>query len=116
MLSQIRNRSKARRETSEDFQKVNKRIAKYQEQKERKSLSLQEKVFMAEREDLEGEEEALKDALEDNDTDDDHVVKRDYYFDEALAIALDYVQLLQTGQIAATDNNPQESLELAPQP
>jgi carboxyl-terminal processing protease len=116
MLSQIRNRSKARRETSEDFQKVNKRIAKYQEQKERKSLSLQEEVFMAEREDLEGEEEALKDALEDNDTDDDHVVKRDYYFDEALAIALDYVQLLQTGQIAATDNNPQESLELAPQP
>lgn len=116
MLSQIRNRSKARRETSEDFQKVKKRIAKYQEQKERKSLSLQEEVFLAEREEMEDEENALKDALEDSDTDDDHVVKRDYYFDEAMAIALDYVQLLQTGQIAATEKNPQGSrIELAPQ-
>jgi hypothetical protein len=57
---------------------------------------------MAERADLEKEEDALKEALEEDETDDkDAVVKRDYYFDETMAIAIDYVQLLQTGQIAA---------------
>ena len=102
MIGQIHNRSKQRQKSSEDFQKAVERITKYQEQKERKSISLKEDVFMAERADLEKEEDALKEALEEDETDDkDAVVKRDYYFDETMAIAIDYVQLLQTGQIAA---------------
>ncbi len=102
MIGQIHNRSKQRQQSSEDFQKAVERITKYQEQKERKSISLKEDVFMAERADLEKEEDALKEALEEDETDDkDAVVKRDYYFDETMAIAIDYVQLLQTGQIAA---------------
>jgi hypothetical protein len=61
---------------------------------------------MAERADLEKEEDALKEALEEDETDDkDAVVKRDYYFDEAMSIAIDYVQLLQTGQIAAAEKS-----------
>ena len=106
MIGQIQNRSKQRQQSSDDFQKAVKRIAKYQEQKERKSISLKEDVFMAERADLEKEEDALKEALEEDETDDkDAVVKRDYYFDEAMAIAIDYVQLLQTGQIAAAEKS-----------
>ena len=107
MIGQIHDRSKQRQELSEDFQKAEKRIAKYQEQKDRKSLSLKEDVFMADRSDLDEEEEAIKKSLLESDTDnDDEVVKRDYYFDEALAIAIDYAALLETGQFAAIDNNP----------
>ena len=62
---------------------------------------------MADRSDLEEEEEAIKKSLVESDTDnDDEVVKRDYYFDEALAIAIDYAALLETGHFAAIDNNP----------
>jgi carboxyl-terminal processing protease len=106
MIGQIHNRSKQRQQSSEDFRKAGERITKYQEQKDRKSISLKEDVFMAERADLEKEEDALKEALEEDKTeDDDAVVKRDYYFDEAMAIAIDYVQLLQTGQIAAAEKS-----------
>ena len=99
MLDKIREQSEIRCDASKDFQKVENNIAKYLEQKERKSVSLKEDVFMADRKDA--EEDLLKEALEEED--DDQVVNRDFYFDEALAIAIDYAQFLKTGQLAKTD-------------
>ena len=104
ILERIRTRSKERRADSDDFQKVEKTIAKYLEQKDRKSVSLKEDVFMADRDDA--EEDALKDAFED---DDDQVIDRNFYFDEALAIALDYTQLLKNGQFANTEDPDKKS-------
>jgi carboxyl-terminal processing protease len=106
MLNRLRKRSADRCKSSEDFQKVEKTIAKYLEQKDRKSVSLKENIFMADREDA--EEDALKEAFEDDD-DDDQVIDRDFYFNEAMAIALDYAQFLKNGQLATTDNPEQKS-------
>ena len=54
------------------------------------------------------EEDALKEALEEDD--DDQVIDRNFYFDEAMAIALDYAQFLKNGQLATTDK-PEQKLE-----
>ena len=106
MLDRLRKRSEDRCKNSEDFKKVEKTIAKYLEQKDRKSVSLKEDVFMADRGDA--EEDALKEALEEDD--DDQVIDRNFYFDEAMAIALDYAQFLKNGQLATTDK-PEQKLE-----
>ena len=106
MLDRLRKRSEDRCKNSEDFKKVEKTIAKYLEQKDRKSVSLKEDVFMADRGDA--EEDALKEALEEDDA--DQVIDRNFYFDEAMAIALDYAQFLKNGQLATTDK-PEQKLE-----
>ena len=59
---------------------------------------------MADRDDA--EEDALKDAFKD---DDDQIIDRNFYFDEALAIALDYTQLLKNGQFANTEDPEKKS-------
>ncbi len=99
LLQQIKARSAERVNVSDDFKKVGEQIAKYEEQKKRKTISLNEEKFMAEREELDAEKDKLE---EDQNEDDEHVVNRDYYFDEALNITVDYVQLLTNGRIAAT--------------
>ena len=99
IVDKIRKQSETRCTTSEDFQEVEKNIAKYLEQKERKSISLQEDVFMADHKDA--EDDLLKEVFEEGD--EDQVVDRDFYFNEALAIAIDYAELLKTGQLAKTD-------------
>ncbi|MFP6658682.1 MAG: carboxy terminal-processing peptidase, partial [Pirellulales bacterium] len=96
MIGQMKKRSEQRCAESEDFKKMLDRIAKYKSQKARKSISLNEKQFIAERNSLDDGDED-----EDEDEDEDPVVKRDYYFNEALAITVDYVQLLTSGNVAA---------------
>ena len=105
MLDRLRKRSADRCKSSEDFQKVEKTIAKYLEQKDRKSVSLKENIFMADREDA--EEDALKEAFEEDD--DDQVIDRDFYFDEVMAITLDYAQFLKNGRLATMDKPEQKS-------
>jgi len=101
MIAELTKSSSQRLAASEDFQKVQKRVEKYLAQKQRKRISLNEEKFLAERADLEDEEERIRKELNDDDPD-DTVVDRDYYFNEALGITLDYVQLLTQGKIAAT--------------
>ena len=103
MIGTLKMRSAARQKSSEDFRKLQNRIAKYKQQKARKSVPLNEKEFMAQRADLEEEEEKLK-SLDPMNKDDDVVFARDYYSNEALAITIDYTQLLETGKIAVTAN------------
>ncbi|MDH3718100.1 MAG: carboxy terminal-processing peptidase, partial [Planctomycetota bacterium] len=104
MVAQLRQRSEQRRAAAEDFQKLEKRIAKYKAQKERKSISLQEDKFFAEREALEDEEEKLREGLVGDDKDeDDSIFERNYYNNEALDITVDYVKLLSGGRLAARE-------------
>jgi carboxyl-terminal processing protease len=92
MVEELRARSKQRVTASPDFQKAMKTIERYKQQKERKRVSLNESKFLAERAELnaEKEEENQFDQLDDPNR---PVVKRDYYFNEALAVTLDYLEL-----------------------
>jgi hypothetical protein len=55
---------------------------------------------MAEWADLGDDEDEEK--LEEKEGEDRPVIDRNYYFNEALAVTLDYLNLLQKGKIAAT--------------
>ncbi len=109
VVNELRSRSSQRVQKSEDFQKVEKKIARYKEQKERKSVSLNQEKFMADRAELnaEKEEESEFDKLEESKG---AAIKRDFYFNEAIAIAVDYLQLSQTPAAASGVAHGQRSI------
>jgi carboxyl-terminal processing protease len=93
LLEELRKRSNARMSGSEDFQKVTADIKKFNDQKEKKSISLNREKFLAERSELtpEKQEEETFEELNDPQR---PVVKRDYYFEEVLGITTDYATML----------------------
>ncbi|MBL9125555.1 MAG: carboxy terminal-processing peptidase [Planctomycetaceae bacterium] len=96
MLNQLRDLSKRRIEQSPDFQKVQEKIAKYEQQKRRKTVDLNEEKFLAERKELNAEKEEEKQYEE---MQKDHpVVVRDFYFNEALNITADYLRVFRIAQ------------------
>lgn len=99
IIQAVESRSKARISESEDFAKLIENIERYKAQKEKKKVSLNEEEFFAERAELDAEKEEEK-QLEEQIQPDDEVIKRDFYFNEVLAITSDYFRLLQTNQIA----------------
>lgn len=92
VVDQLRRRSMERRANSTDFQKVDKDIQRYLAQKKRKTVTLNEAKFMADRAELDArkEEEKKFDELNNSSLE---VVKKDYYFNEAVSITLDFLQL-----------------------
>jgi carboxyl-terminal processing protease len=90
---QLRRRSEQRRQQSDDFAKLAKNIRRYEEQKTKKYVTLNEEEFLAERKELNAEKEEQKQIEELNDSGDSTEIKRDYYLDEAMEIAIDYLQL-----------------------
>jgi carboxyl-terminal processing protease len=92
VLDELRSRSSQRVHDSPDFQKLEKEIARYVELKERKTVPLAEEKFMAERAELNTEKEEEK-QFEQLDDPNRPVVKRDFYFNEAINVGLDYLQL-----------------------
>jgi carboxyl-terminal processing protease len=83
--------SKQRQKSSTDFQKVLKNITNYHEQKAKKTVTLNEKKFLEERAELNADREQDKE-FENIENDNEEVVKRNFYFNEALNITLDYLQ------------------------
>ncbi len=100
ILSELRSRSQVRRNESEDFAKLRKRIERYREQKERDFVTLNEEQFTADRAELSVEKEDEKNFKEQDDADDE-VFPRNYYNDEILQITLDYIKLLDRVAIAS---------------
>jgi carboxyl-terminal processing protease len=98
VLDQLRRLSAERRERSSDFQKLTKDIERYQAQKKRKTVSLNEEKFMAERAELDARKEEEKKLEELNNSQSDEIVKKDYYFHETVAVTLDYLQLFNLAQ------------------
>jgi carboxyl-terminal processing protease len=93
----LQDLSTQRCKASADFQKVARNIERYKQQKDRKSVTLNEKKFMEERAELNADKEQekkLKELAESN----HKGIERDYYLNEALAIALDYIQLMHVAQ------------------
>jgi carboxyl-terminal processing protease len=99
-VDELRNRSGSRVHESADFQKAEKRIARYMDQKDRKTVPLMESKYNAERAELNTEREE-EDEFKKLDDPNRPVVNRDYYFNEAIAITVDYLQL---GKKLATSN------------
>ena len=93
-LSQL---SSQRRQESDDFQKVLKSIDRYLERKEQKTVTLNEAKFMAEMEELNADKEE-KETIEEMSDSGDNGIERNFYLDEAMAITVDYLELLNTTQ------------------
>jgi carboxyl-terminal processing protease len=100
IIDQLKNLSADRRKDSKDFQKVLHDIERFNEQKEKKRISLNEAKFMAEKSELNSEKQEESDFDELNDPN-RPVFKRDYYGNEVLTITADYVRLLGAPQAAA---------------
>lgn len=99
VLDQLRRLSADRRSRSMEFEKLAKDIERYESQKKRKSVTLNEAKFMSERAELDArkEEEKKFDELNNGDNSKE-IVKKDYYFHETIAITLDYMQLMTLAQ------------------
>jgi hypothetical protein len=81
-----------RRANNPDFQKVDKDIERYLSQKKRKTVTLNEAKYMADRADLDARKEEER-KFEELNNSSLEVVKKDHYFHEAVSITLDYLQL-----------------------
>jgi len=98
VCNRLQQLSDRRRSQSEDFQKVLRNIARYKQQKEKKVVTLNEEKFLAERAELNADNEEKKKIEELNDP--NRVgIERDYYLNEALAIVIDYLNLRQVAKV-----------------
>ncbi len=100
IVNELNARSEMRRKGSEDFSKLQKKIARYREQKDRKYVTLNEEQFLKERKELDSEREEEKLIEDQMDPGNKPVIDRNFYFDEVLNISLDYVQLLEQQRLA----------------
>jgi carboxyl-terminal processing protease len=94
LITELKTLSEKRCEKSTDFDKVRADIARYKKRKELKIVPLNEQKFLADRGDNTAEKDEEKELEEQNDPN-RPVVKRDYYFNEALTITLDYLRLMK---------------------
>jgi len=100
IVDQLKGMSAARRKDSKDFQKVARDIDRFNEQKSKKRISLNKEKFLAAKEEMSAEKQEEKELEELNDPN-RPVVKRDYYFNEVLAITTDYLKMLGSPQPAS---------------
>jgi len=96
LVDRLKKLSAERCAKSADFDKVRRDIAHYQQQKQRKWVPLQEKKFLEERAELNVDKEEEKKIEEMNDSSGIDI-KKDHSLAEGVAIATDYVNLLQAG-------------------
>jgi carboxyl-terminal processing protease len=102
IVDNLMSRSKKRIGESEEFVKNGEKIQRYLDWKAKKFVELKEEKFLAERAELDIDKEEEKTIQEQSE--DRPVVKRDFYFNEVLAIAGDYANLLQHPQLAGVRN------------
>jgi carboxyl-terminal processing protease len=96
LVKELTEWSVARCGKSPDFQRELRNIAHYKQQKQRKTVTLNEKEFMAEWAEINADKEEEK-AIRGSEH---SKIERDYYMNEALAITGDYLGLLNTaGQV-----------------
>jgi carboxyl-terminal processing protease len=96
IVDRLNQLSQARCAKSPDFERVRREIAQYQVQKKRKWVPLQEAKFLEERAEMNVDKEEEKRIEEMSDPNAAHI-KRDFYLNEVLAIAVDYLRLLGAG-------------------
>ncbi|MCC6509631.1 MAG: carboxy terminal-processing peptidase [Pirellulaceae bacterium] len=100
VLSKLRNRSTSRVKSSEGFDKLLKRIELYRSQKDEKYVSLNEQAFLERRKEIDAEKEDEK-AILDAQLPKKEVFKKDFYAEEVLNITTDYVEAVNSLDLAA---------------
>jgi carboxyl-terminal processing protease len=105
ICEQLRRLSADRVQASDKFQKEQRNIVRYKEQKAKKAVTLNEAKFVKEREELNADKEEEKTFEELNNAGNNGVV-RDYYLDEVMAIATDYLNLRQIAKARAVPQSP----------
>ncbi len=99
VIKKLDELSAVRRKDSSDFQKLLGNIEKYKEQKARKEVPLKEELFLARRKELDSDKEEEK-QFEEQANGSEEIVKRDFYFNEVLAITVDYLKILGKDKVA----------------
>lgn len=94
IIAQLKGNSDARRKDSADWEKVLRNITRYEEQKSRKTVTLNETKFLEERAELNADKEQEKE-IEELNNPNKPVVERNFYFNEVLEITLDYLQSMR---------------------
>ena len=117
MLRALKERSTARIAKSEDFTKVQKDIAQYEKRKSEKTISLVESEFARQWNEGKAAEDEEKKLEEEMDAQQRPIVKRDFYFNEAMNVTADYLNSLAGGAAGlARTSRPVESPRPAPVP
>jgi carboxyl-terminal processing protease len=91
VIDRLREASKQRTAQSTDFKKVATRAERYRTNKDKATISLNEEKFMAEVNADKEDGDVEKEIDEEMNEQDRPVVKKDYYFDEAMDVTLDYL-------------------------
>ena len=117
MLRALKERSAARIAKSEDFTKVQKDIAQYEKRKSEKTISLVESEFERQWNEGKAAEDEEKKLEEEMDAQRRPIVKRDFYFNEAMNVTADYLNSLAGGAAGlARTSRPAEAPRPAPVP
>ena len=99
LVQGLRQRSQRRVAQSEYFTKANRQIARYVEQKDRKTVTLNKEKFLKERAELDAEKKQ-EEMFDDMTNPSRPVYEMDGYGEEALDIVVDYLDLLGVNRIA----------------
>ena len=97
MLDALKERSAVRVAADEEFAKVAQDIAQYKKRKEEKEISLVESDFEKQWNDGKAAEDKEKEKEEESGPGRRPVVKRDFYFNEAMNVTIDYLKALTEG-------------------
>ncbi|MCH2200572.1 MAG: carboxy terminal-processing peptidase [Fuerstiella sp.] len=100
MKEELGVRSEARVKTDKEFTRLNRAIARYEERKKRKTISLNEETLRHEEEAIkreqEEQEEMIRKASGVSDEDTRDIFKDDFYNRELMQITLDYLEMRNT--------------------
>jgi carboxyl-terminal processing protease len=116
MLATLRQQSQARVAAHDEFKKLAGDIERYERRKKEKTISLVETEFARQwNEGKAADDEEKK--LEELESNKRPVVKRDYYFDEAMNVATDYLRALAGGTgLAVAPQQAEVTRPVAPAP
>jgi carboxyl-terminal processing protease len=110
VVESLRQRSAARVAAAEKFQDLAGDISRYQKRKDEKTISLVETEFEKQWNEGKAAEKEEEERLEKSEFSKRPVVDRDYYFDEAMNVVVDYLQSLAGAAGIA------EAAQVTPQP
>ncbi len=107
LVEGLRQRSHQRISESDYFNKANRTIARYSEQKDRKTVTLNKEKFLQERAELDAEKKQ-EEMFDDMTNPSRPVYEMDGYGEEAIDIVVDYLDLLGGNRIAVARPAPNE--------
>jgi carboxyl-terminal processing protease len=99
LIDGLNQRSKSRTASSEFFAKANRQISRYEEQKDKKTVTLNKDKFLKERAELDADKEQ-EEMFNDMNDPKRPVFEMDGYGEEALDITVDYLNLLGGNKVA----------------